>query len=193
MTRTFFISFSLLFAAALLLGCGAGKKAASGGKGKNDPTAGAGEEGHGHSEEPQHGGALLEVGAHVAHLEFVHDPKEGSATVYISGADVKTPLAIADAPKINLQSDAGPKSLQTVAVDAKDGKASQFSVTDEALKSDPLKGVIVITIDGKAYRPDIKEGHDHAGHEGHDHGEAEKHEGTDLHKDGEHDGHDHEH
>jgi hypothetical protein len=108
-----------------------------------------------------HGGSLLEVGEEVAHIEVVHDDKAGKLTLYILGGDAKTAVAIKDAPKINLKTDKGAKQLETKAVDAKEGAASQYEVTDDALKTEPLKGRIALTIKDKKYNVDLKEDKDH--------------------------------
>lgn len=116
-----------------------------------------------------HGGVLLEVGEEVAHLELVHDEKEGKATIYVLDAKAEKTVAIKDAPKVNLMTEDGAKQLVTKAVEAdKEGLASQFEVTDDALKADPLKGRISVTIGDKKYNVDIKEPDEHEGHD-HDH------------------------
>ncbi|MCC6741118.1 MAG: hypothetical protein IT452_18910 [Planctomycetia bacterium] len=114
-----------------------------------------------------HGGLLLEVGEELAHLELVHDPKEGTAKIYVLDGKAEKAVAIKDAPKINLMTEDGAKQLVTKAVEAdKEGKASLFEAKDDALKADPLKGRIAVVIGDRKYSVDIEE---HAGHEGHDH------------------------
>ncbi|MCE9581545.1 MAG: hypothetical protein K8T20_03410 [Planctomycetes bacterium] len=115
-----------------------------------------------------HGGVLLEVGAEVAHLELVHDPKEGKATIYILDGKAEKPVAIKVAPKVNLMTDDGAKQLVATAVEPdKDGLASQFEAKDDSLKADPLKGRIAVVIGDKKYNVEIQEA---AGeHDGHDH------------------------
>lgn len=116
-----------------------------------------------------HGGVLLEVGEEVAHLELVHDPKEGTATIYLLDGKAEKAVAIKDAPKLNLMTADGAKQVVTKAVEPdKEGLASQFVAKDDALKADPLKGRIAITIGDKKYNVDIKEPDEH---EGHDHDE----------------------
>ncbi len=131
----------------------------------------AGDDKKGEKEEEHkapHGGVLLEVGAEVAHLELVHDAKEGKVTIFVLDGKAEKAVAIKDAPKVNLMTDDGAKQVVTKAVDPdKEGLASQFEAKDDALKADPLKGRIAITIGEKKYNVDIKEGGD--GHEGHDH------------------------
>ena len=110
-----------------------------------------------------HGGTLLEVGEHAAHLEVVRDEKAGKITLYLLDKEAKNAVSIKDAPKINLKTDAGNKQIDTKPVDAKDGAASAFEATDEALKPHVLKGRIALTLDGKKYNVELKDdhGHDH--------------------------------
>ncbi|MEK7466798.1 MAG: hypothetical protein AAB074_05215 [Planctomycetota bacterium] len=117
-----------------------------------------------------HGGVLLEVGEEVAHLELVRDEKEGKATIYVLDAKAEKGVAIKDAPKFNLTTKDGARQLVTNAVEPdKEGLASRFEATDEALKAHALDGRIAVTIDGKKYNIDLpKEEHDHD-HDDHDH------------------------
>jgi hypothetical protein len=120
------------------------------------------EDKHEHDHKAPHGGVLLETGDEAAHLEIVHDAKAGKLTIYVLDSDPEKALAIKDAPKIKLKTDKGNKELETKAVDAKDGAASQYEVTDDALKTDPLKGRISVNVKDKKYNIDIKEdGHKH--------------------------------
>lgn len=108
-----------------------------------------------------HGGALLEVGEEVAHVELVHDEKAGKVTLYILDKHAKKEVSIKDAPKLNIKSKDGNKQIETKGVDAKDGAASKYEATDETLKADPLKGRVAVVIEGKNYNVDIKEAHEH--------------------------------
>jgi len=120
------------------------------------------EDKHDHDHKAPHGGTLLETGDEAAHLEIVHDPKAGKLTIYVLDSDPQKALAIKEAPKVKLKTDKGNKELDTKAVDAKDGAASQYEVTDDALKTDPLKGRISVKVKDKKYNIDIKEdGHGH--------------------------------
>lgn len=117
---------------------------------------------HKHDEhEGSHGGVVLEIGDHVAHVEVVHDQKAGKITLYLTDKDAKSALAIKDAPKINVKAEKGNKQIEAKAIDAKDGAASQFEATDDVLKADPLKGRIAITINEKKYNVELKDAHDH--------------------------------
>ncbi|MGE3172482.1 MAG: hypothetical protein AB7O97_07625 [Planctomycetota bacterium] len=112
---------------------------------------------HGH--EGPHGGHLLEVGDHVAHLEVMHDEAAGKMTIYVLGSDAKSALTDAKAPQVKLSTDSGPKVLSTTAVS---GAAGAFAVTDPALKAHGPEGRISIEIGGKTYNPALE--HDHKDH-----------------------------
>jgi len=113
-----------------------------------------------HDHKAPHGGTLLEIGEHAGHLELVHDENAGKVTLYILDAHAEKEVAIKDAPKLNLKGKGGKKQLETKAVDVKDGLASKFEATDDALKADPLEGRIVVVFKDKKYNLDLKE-HDH--------------------------------
>jgi len=120
------------------------------------------EDEHKHAEhKAPHGGTLLEVGDDAAHVELVHDEKAGKITLYILNKEAKSAVAVKDAPKLNLKTEKGNKQIETQAIDAKDGAASQYEATDDALKSNPLKGRIALTLEGKKYNIELKEAHDH--------------------------------
>ncbi|MHC4854751.1 MAG: hypothetical protein ACYTF5_22360 [Planctomycetota bacterium] len=137
-------------AACMLASCG------------EDPavTSGSGSADTGHAHHGAHGGALIEIGGGIAHVEFVHDAKAGTVTLHVTGKDTKTPLKLTYAPDLNLVTAKGPKVLNTKPVGGAADGASQFQVTDALLKTDPLKGRIAIKVEGKAYHPEI-EAHEH--------------------------------
>lgn len=112
-----------------------------------------------HAHEGPHGGHLLEVGDHVAHLEVMHDEAAGKMTIYVLGSDAKSALTDAKAPQVKLSTDSGPKVLSTTAVS---GAAGAFAVTDPALKAHGPEGRISIEIGGKTYNPALE--HDHKDH-----------------------------
>ncbi|BBM87079.1 hypothetical protein [Candidatus Uabimicrobium amorphum] len=131
----------------------------------NNGNSNTEEQGHGHSHGHEHGpngGELLEVGEHLAHIEFIHDEKVGKITLYILGKDAKTAEAIEGTPMLNLRYKETKKQLKTVAMNTAENKSSHFEVTDEILKEE-VAGRIAITIKGVKYN--IKIEHDH----GHDH------------------------
>ena len=121
---------------------------------------------HEHDEKPgPNGGEIQEVGnKEDTHVELKHDHKNGKTTLWILAADVKTPVLIKDAPKVNLKSKDGNKQIEMKPVNAKDGAASQWEASDEGFKQDPLDGRIAIKLaDGKQYnvKLDAHHGHDH--------------------------------
>lgn len=111
----------------------------------------------GHAHGP-HGGHVLEVGDHVAHLEVLHDEEAGKLTLYVLGSDVKTPLPVAKPPQLKLTTASGPKVLDT---QASDESGSVFTVTDAALKGHEPEGRIAIEVNGKTYNPDLEHDHGH--------------------------------
>ncbi len=130
------------------------------------PARAGGDHGHGHEEKGSHGGEIQELGdKDDTHAELVHDQAAGKLTLYLLGKDGKTPVAIKDAPKINLKAKAGNRQVPMKAVNpAADGSASQFEAADEGFKADPLDGRIAITLGGKPYHIQLD------AHFGHDHG-----------------------
>lgn len=110
---------------------------------------------HGH--EGPHGGHLVEVGDHVAHLEVMHDEAAGKMTIYVLGPDAKSALTGANAPQVKLTTDAGPKVLSTTAIS---GEPGAFAVTDQALKVHGPEGRISIAIGGKNYNPALEHHHE---------------------------------
>jgi hypothetical protein len=121
------------------------------------------DDGHDHAaHEAPHGGEILDLGGGAAHLEVVHDDDGGNITVYVLGADVKTPVAV-EAPVVNLVTNAGPVQVPMAAIDpGADGKASAWKGSHEGLKADPLDGGIRVKIGGKTYQSRLEgEAHDH--------------------------------
>jgi len=96
------------------------------------------------------GGKVVEVGAHLAHLEILHDEKAGTITIYVFDKDIKTPMALAKAPEIKLSTMEGPVVLPTKAVDDKN---LSFTVTHDALKAHGPEGRISLELGGKPYNP----------------------------------------
>mgnify|MGYP006921593391 CR=1 FL=1 len=135
-----------LLSLSLLFACTPEKKAQA-------PDEGAHSREHG-----PHGGKVVEVGAHVAHLELLHDENAGSITIHVFGKDLQTPMALDKAPEIKLGTAEGPRVLPTKALD--DEKMS-FSVTDEALKKHGPQGRISLEIGAKPYNPSLPHMDDH--------------------------------
>ena len=127
--------------------------AACSGEEKSEDPAPPGGQAHG-----PHGGHILEVGAHVAHLEVLHDEEAGKLTIYVLGPDEKTALPVAKPPQLKLKTSAGPKVIDTKAQDA---TGAVFTVTDAALKGREPEGRISIEVNGKVYNPDLEHDHGH--------------------------------
>ncbi|MDL5055715.1 hypothetical protein QQ056_19485 [Oscillatoria laete-virens NRMC-F 0139] len=126
----------------------------------------AGEKKHDHDEKPgPNGGEVQEIGdGDDHHVEIKHDKASGKATIWILAKDVKTPVAIKEAPKVNLKSKAGNKQLEMVAVKPADAGSAQWEATDDGFKTDHLDGRLQIKLpDGKKYNVnlDAHHGHDH--------------------------------
>jgi hypothetical protein len=51
-------------------------------------------EGHGHDHEAPHGGTLIALGDHFAHLEIIHDATTGAITVYVLDGEAENPVRI---------------------------------------------------------------------------------------------------
>lgn len=129
--------------------------------------------GHGHMK-ASHGGEILEVGNHVAHIEMVHKKKIGIIMLFVLDAHGKT-MGISNAIRLNITYKIGKteKRKQVIgkALKLKGGKSSVFEAQDDIFKSEDFEGLISIKIKGKTYRVELHhddhEGHDH--HKGHDH------------------------
>lgn len=132
---------------------------------------------HDHPSEGPHHGTLVELGNEEYHAEVIHD--EQSVTIYILDASATKSIAI-DATEltINLTHDGSPQQFKLAASpdegDA-DGKSSRFTLADAELVAhlddDAAAPKLMVTIDGTAFRGEIKHDHEHAGHDhaGHNH------------------------
>jgi hypothetical protein len=141
---------------------------------------------HDHAAHGPHGGHLLELGGGQYHAEWTHDDladqeNAKQVTVYILGEDAKTETPIAaESITINVSGGKEPMQYELKAVNAQDGKASQFSIEDPALivalgmAGEGVEARLNVSIDGTPYNAAIEHdhhddhGHDH-GHEGHEH------------------------
>ncbi len=145
---------TVILATLLICACSGGDEHREGGE--------SGPHSHSHSHEAgPHGGQILEVGAHVAHLEVIHSEETGKMTIYVLGPDLKTPVTLAKAPQLKLTTAEGPKVLATQAEDAPGGAASVFIVTHDALKVHGPEGRITLELNGKIYNPDLVHHHEH--------------------------------
>lgn len=98
--------------------------------------------GHGHTHTAPHGGTLIALGDHFAHLEFVLAADTGKLTIYVLDGEAEKPIRVAH-PELNLSirkpGDAAELELTLPAIanaltGEKSGDTSEFSVTDERLK-----------------------------------------------------------
>ena len=128
---------------------------------KNEPKAGAtfASEDHAHGTGP-HGGVVFDFGGGKWHGEFKPDHAKKEATVWILGADGKTPAPI-KADKLRLVvSNATPKiEIDLLPADrGADGAASAFTGKAEGFaKEMEYKGTVTFTLDGKQYSGDFEE------------------------------------
>lgn len=134
-------------------------------------------EGHGHPSEGPHHGDLVELGNEEYHAEVVHDEDQGTLEIYILDGGATKQVAI-DAKEltINVSHDGKPEQFTLAAKpDAGDeaGKSSRFVSGDkelaEHLDEEGTSPRMVVKINGKSYRGEIKHDHDHEGHDHDDH------------------------
>jgi hypothetical protein len=126
----------------------------------------AGEKKHEHDEKPgPNGGEIQEVGdGEDHHVELKNDHKTGKLALWILAKDMKTPVTIKEAPKINLKSKDGNKQIEMTAAKQSDAGSSHWEASDEGLKTEHLDGRVQIKLsDGKKYNVnlDAHHGHDH--------------------------------
>ena len=125
----------------------------------HDHAADQGEDGHAvHSHEGPNGGHIFELGSS-GHLEFVHDATGGRVTIHFTGPDLKKPITPDQPPELKLSTDSGPLVL-TLEGNA-GARSSQFSVTNNALKTEELMGRISVKLAGAVFNPDLEEDDDH--------------------------------
>ena len=138
----------------------------------------AGADGDAHAHTAMHGGDLVEVGEHEYSLELV--PGDGNVTVYVMDAHHENPVMVAsDDIELEIDKEDGDEvELDGEAVDAADGKASQFVftlpdgmtlLTSHGDHFDyAAEGHFHLTIDGTEYEPTFGgegHGHDHDDHD----------------------------
>jgi hypothetical protein len=158
----------LLVPALLVLGaCGAEQTTAP------DPTADAHDD-HSH-DAGEHGGPVVVLGDHVAHVEGLHDMVEEVVDIWITDGAFQ-PMEPDLPPVLNLVTDEG--SVRVTAKPHGDG----WRFEHEAFADHPEKARLSIKIGGKTYNPDLPHGDEHGdhAHDDHDHAHAEHgpHEGT---------------
>jgi hypothetical protein len=116
---------------------------------------------HDHAHKAPHGGTLVALGDHFAHLELVLDNKDGKLTVYVLDGHAEKGQRI-EQKDIMLQieiGDAKPIDFQAVAVankltGEKEGDTSVFTGANEKLKGATKFKVILgnLKIKGKAFK-----------------------------------------
>jgi len=134
-----------------------------------------GHEGHDHAHDhPAHGpngGHILETDTEGYHFEWTHN-EDGLVTVYALDASAEKALPIAASElTINVKIADQQPSFQLPAVDASEGKATKFEVTDKELlgvlealdgKSESVTATLVANIEGLDKPVTAKfEAHDH--------------------------------
>ena len=104
--------------------------------------------------QPQFGGVLVELGDHEANLEIVHEPEEGSLSVYVLDAHAEgtvriaaqSLVAVVDGRKIDLFAVGSPLTGETP------GNTSLFQGWDDALRAPALRGRIErVDVKGKSF------------------------------------------
>lgn len=166
------ISFANIMLAAILavglVGCNSSPSDSTGGDNHQHSEGDGHDHGdeHAHPSEGPHHGALIELGNEEYHAELVHDDQAGSVTIYVLDDHAKDPVAIAASEvTINLTHDGKGSQFKLPAMDATDGKTSQFGSSDpalaEGLDAEGAKAQLVITINDKQYRGSVAHDHDH--------------------------------
>ncbi len=127
---------------------------AGSGSGAADPHAG-----HSHDSTGPHGGQIIDVGTKALnHLEAVHDHDNKQLTIYVLGADAKSPFPIPKAPQVKFAADPKPIVLDGQPQNAKDGKSAEFLFQGEILGGHD-EGRVTVEIAGKAYHPMLEHKH----------------------------------
>jgi len=115
----------------------------------------ADEEDHGHSHEAPRGGALVELGDHVAHFEVLLSAQTGTLTFYAMDGHVETPVRLASEGfpvLVTLDGAAEPIALEMKAVASEltgetVGNTSEFAVTDERLLNQAHFKAVIPAVD----------------------------------------------
>lgn len=124
---------------------------------------------HDHGHGGLHGGHVMELGNEEYHAEWDHD-ESGKIDVYILDGAMKKDVAIA-AETLEIKTKVGDKekAYTLEAVNAADGKASQFQITDKTLLTilesvgEGTSATLEVSIDGKPYSQKF-EAHEEHGH-----------------------------
>ena len=121
-----------------------------------------------HAHTGPHKGSLVELGDEEFHAEIVHDDEMGMVTIYLLGADAKTPVAT-DAKDIAVNAKVNGKAVQHKIKPApmkadKPGTASRFISKSkelvELLDQEDVAPVLRVVIEGKTFNGKIEHDHD---------------------------------
>ena len=127
----------------------------------NDQKPGSGSsDGHDHAEHAhsaigKNGGQLIELGAHLGHLEVILDHGAAKLDIYVSDAEQN----VADlevAPILNWAGKDGPKALTAKPVGE---SKSRWVIEDEALRGEPTAARFKVVFKGDTYNPDLPHHH----------------------------------
>ncbi|MFH2000555.1 MAG: hypothetical protein ABIK28_12790 [Planctomycetota bacterium] len=148
--------------------------------GHNDDDA---ESGHSHAA-GAHGGEVLIIGDHAAHVEVVHDGEQGKIVFHVTDGAMKENLVIDTPLLLNIKTPSGPKQITTKRI----AGTAAYEAESPDLKTHALEGQVVVALEGKKYYVSLPaHDHDHGGAESSD---TEK-EDDDHDHDGEESDHDH--
>lgn len=142
---------------------------------KDLPKAAHEDHGHSHGEHAHgpHGGELVELGKEEFHAELVVDGKTHTLKVFLLGPDAKT-AATTDAAEITIAPEGGAAITLKPAEGQPEGKASEFSLSDEKVVHDLneagfIHGDLKVKIGGTPYNGHVDAHFDHD----HDHAKEE--------------------
>ena len=179
---------TLLTGALFLAGCGGNKdgeyrELTTDDLKKEEEKIKEAEHDHDHDHGPN-GGHLIELGEEEYHAEVAFDTSSRKLTVYILGADAKSPLPIAsDGVVFELEEGKDELELAITAAPLEgepEGKSSRFEVAGdtvpEHIKSEEnLEGHLHITIEGKEFEGELHHEEDHDHNDEHEHDEKDEH------------------
>lgn len=136
-------------------GCGGDKKDAGPPKGGENKKEGD----HGEHGAGPHKGTVFDFGGGKYHGEFVVDHKTKEATVYLLGADEKTPAPVrADKLRLVVTNTTPKVEIDLLPTDAKDGSASAFTGRHEGFgKVMEYKGTVRFNVGDTQYSGDFEE------------------------------------
>jgi hypothetical protein len=149
---------TMLFALAVVTGCGNQQVGTP--KGDDKTAKKGGEDDHDHGPGP-HGGTIIEFGKW--HGEFTVNHKTKEATVYFLGADAKKAVALLiEKPLLSIKAPQFQVELKPVPQEGDpEGKSSRFVAKHENFgKEQEFEGTVSGVIGGKPYAGDFKEEED---------------------------------